>query len=101
MAARVQRWSGLVVRQPTGSWGRRTRAGCLLALVLLAAVLCAASAGTGGARADTTQPNIVFILTDDQRFDELNHMPTVMADIADQGVTFTNAFVPDPLCCPS
>ncbi|MFL5736274.1 MAG: sulfatase-like hydrolase/transferase [Actinomycetota bacterium] len=48
----------------------------------------------------TVQPNIVLILTDDQRYDELS-MPGVRSALMDKGVTFSNGFVVDPLCCPS
>jgi len=51
--------------------------------------------------ATTTRPNIVVILTDDQRFDTLWAMPQVHALLADHGVTFTNAFVTNSYCCPS
>jgi len=47
------------------------------------------------------QPNIVMILTDDQRWDTLSYMPTVESELVDHGVTFSNAFVENPLCCPS
>ena len=46
-------------------------------------------------------PNIVLILTDDQRYDMLGHMAGVHQDLVDQGVTFSNGFVSDSLCCPS
>jgi N-acetylglucosamine-6-sulfatase len=46
-------------------------------------------------------PNIVLILTDDQTVDELGHMPTVASELIGKGVEFTNAFVSNPLCCPS
>lgn len=46
-------------------------------------------------------PNVLLILTDDQRAGTELAMPTVMNDIAAQGTTFTQAFVPTPLCCPS
>ncbi|HEX6570686.1 MAG TPA: sulfatase-like hydrolase/transferase, partial [Steroidobacteraceae bacterium] len=46
------------------------------------------------------QMNMLVVMTDDQRFDSLDKMPNV-ADIASQGVTFTNAYVPTPLCAPS
>jgi N-acetylglucosamine-6-sulfatase len=49
----------------------------------------------------TVEPNIVLILTDDQRFDELAHMPTVQSTLVDKGVTFHNGFVVNSLCCPS
>jgi len=47
------------------------------------------------------QPNIVVILTDDQRWDTLSYMPTVDSELVGHGVTFTNAFVENPVCCPS
>ena len=69
-------------------------------------------AETGPVQVDTTdgsatsdpfvvQPNIVVILTDDQRWDSLSLMPTVESELVGNGLTFTNAFVENPLCCPS
>ena len=49
----------------------------------------------------TGKPNIVFILADDLNQDEIQYMPKVKALIADQGLTFSNYFVPESLCCPS
>lgn len=46
-------------------------------------------------------PNIVLILTDDQRWDTLWAMPRVHALLASKGVTFANAFSVNPVCCPS
>lgn len=46
-------------------------------------------------------PNIVLIVTDDQRWDTLSYMPVVNELLVAHGVTFTNAFVTTPLCCPS
>jgi arylsulfatase A-like enzyme len=48
----------------------------------------------------TVQPNIVLILTDDQRWDEMS-MPFVQSELVRKGVSFTNAFVVNALCCPS
>ena len=57
------------------------------------------------------RPNIVFILTDDQRFDTtgLAHsidgvtpvMPTVVSELVNKGVTFQNSYVTTDLCAPS
>jgi arylsulfatase A-like enzyme/uncharacterized membrane protein len=56
------------------------------------------------------RPNIIFILTDDQRWDMpgTTHslsaapvMPRTIAELADQGVTFSQAFMTTPLCAPS
>ena len=45
-------------------------------------------------------PNIVIILTDDQVIGTLQKMPNVQ-ELAATGTTFTNAFISNPLCCPS
>ena len=76
-----------------------------LVLVLTFVTLSIASATVDGglpdARAQTVErPNIVLILTDDQRFDTLKVMPNVRA-LAEDGMTLRRAIVTDPLCCPS
>lgn len=58
-----------------------------------------------------SRPNLLIILTDDQRWDTLGltHsrdgvtpvMPNVQAELVASGVTFPNAFVTTALCCPS
>jgi arylsulfatase A-like enzyme len=53
------------------------------------------------ADAQTSRPNILFILTDDLDVESAGHMPRLKSLIADQGVTFTNAFTTYPVCCPS
>jgi N-acetylglucosamine-6-sulfatase len=60
-----------------------------------------AASGAGATSPSDDRPNIVLILTDDQRWDDLRPMPTVQADITDHGVTFSNAFVVNSMCCPS
>lgn len=47
------------------------------------------------------QPSIILIVTDDMRYDDLAYMPHALELIGDEGATFTNAFVTQPLCCPS
>ena len=56
---------------------------------------------TPAAHPEPNPPNVLFILTDDQRWDALGHMPIVHKELADHGVTFSNAFVSNSLCCPS
>src|SRR5215217_5041409 len=51
--------------------------------------------------AATTQPNIVFILADDMRKDELKYMPQTLSMLKNKGMTFDNAFVSHALCCPA
>jgi arylsulfatase A-like enzyme len=70
------------------------------AISLLPALLCAVLAAPGIAQA--ARPNILLILTDDQRWDTVSQsMPTVETELGGNGVTFTNAFAVNPLCCPS
>ena len=48
------------------------------------------------------QPNIVVIMTDDQRMDEPQlAMPKTLSLIAEQGTVFSNAIAHSPLCAPS
>jgi len=51
--------------------------------------------------ATKAKPNILLILTDDQRAGTEVGMPNVMAHIAAEGVTYPNSFVPTSWCCPS
>src|SRR5215211_7667077 len=53
------------------------------------------------ATTSSTQPNIVFILVDDMRKDDLAYMPKTKALLQRAGMTFHNAFVSNPICCPS
>ncbi len=46
------------------------------------------------------RPNIVFVLTDDLSADLVRFMPHVLA-MERHGLTFSNYFVSDSLCCPS
>jgi arylsulfatase A-like enzyme len=47
------------------------------------------------------RPNVLVLMTDDMRDDDLQYMPNVQRLIGDQGVRFTNMFSPQPLCCPA
>jgi arylsulfatase A-like enzyme len=47
------------------------------------------------------RPNVIVIVSDDQRWDSLWAMPQVRRHLAANGVTFTNAYVVNPACCPS
>ncbi len=49
----------------------------------------------------TAQPNVVIVLTDDQRYGTEVGMPTVMKELAAKGVLYPNAFIPTSWCCPS
>jgi N-acetylglucosamine-6-sulfatase len=48
-----------------------------------------------------TGPNIVVLMTDDQRYDDMTALPKTRRLIWDAGVSFTRSFVSYPVCCPS
>src|SRR5262249_13857570 len=73
----------------------------LLAVMLLAIELFSGSGCAVPQTSESAKPNIIFILTDDQDLESLAHMPRVQALLVKQGLTFKNAFVATPLCCPS
>ncbi|MCC6226990.1 MAG: sulfatase [Microthrixaceae bacterium] len=91
----------------------------LLRFAILAAVLVASSCVPPGRQppgppapphpppgpdAPTTRPNIVMIMADDLDATTTplwDAMPKTKALLADQGLTFDNAFSPTPICCPA
>ncbi|MGQ0670222.1 MAG: sulfatase family protein [Actinomycetota bacterium] len=81
----------------------RRRQPHLAAFVCLPCLLWAAVASPALAlgQPEGEPPSILLIVTDDQRYDTLWAMPTVQERLIGRGVTFDNAFVVNPLCCPS
>jgi arylsulfatase A-like enzyme len=71
-------------------------------LTLTPALHAAPAAPAAPAAATTGQqkPNIVVVLTDDMRADELRFLPAVRR-LQSSGVTFTRALSADSLCCPA
>ena len=63
--------------------------------------------GQGVESSDTSRepaseaPNVVVFLTDDMRKDDLGYLPNVRRLLMRQGMTFTQAQSPHPLCCPA
>lgn len=45
--------------------------------------------------------DVLLVLLDDMRADQLSYLPLTMAVLAPQSVTFTNAYTPEPDCCPA
>src|SRR5437660_12866849 len=80
-----------------GILGRAIRLGVAVAAAAVSvAVMPAPLSSAAG-----TKPNIVFILTDDQRWDSLWAMPHVRALLGAHGVTFGSMFVVNPWWWPS
>ena len=82
------------------SSGRRW-AGTAIAIAVALGMMATPSALRTHVAKAAPPPSVVVILTDDQRWDTISAMPTVESQLVDKGVRFTNAFVPDSLCCPS
>ena len=61
----------------------------------------APAALAASARDAAEPPNVLLILTDDQRANTLVGMPRVMEELVGKGTTYPNAFVPTSWCCPS
>ncbi|HYG92924.1 MAG TPA: sulfatase-like hydrolase/transferase [Nocardioides sp.] len=89
--------------------GKRLPA-ALVAALSVALVWLGAGTSTGTHQSDDTasalpeqlrQPNVVLVLTDDMRADDLRYLPKVNRLLVDQGVRFSNAISPHPLCCPA
>lgn len=77
---------------------RTLAAGAAAALAVSATVAWAPSDPAG---AQSTPPNIVVVMADDQTLESMRFMPKVAANVAAAGTTFTNTVVSYSLCCPS
>src|SRR5512138_3213286 len=66
----------------------------------LAFIFLAATFAGYGQHEDKGKPNIIFILTDDYASNLVDFMPNLKA-MQQDGVTFSNYYVSNSLCCPS
>jgi N-acetylglucosamine-6-sulfatase len=69
----------------------------LIALAIFIVSTCTAAAAQPGPE----KPNILFVLADDMRADELQRIERFDRLLIQRGVTFENAFVSNSVCCPS
>ena len=60
-----------------------------------------ASAQDAGPGAAASGPNVVVVMTDDQRVDDMPALPKTQRLIGEAGVTFTRSFASYPVCCPA
>lgn len=72
----------------------------------IAATVCGAILGgvpDYATAAPAGKPNVVMVVTDDQRVDEFDKrvMPATKRLIAGKGTTFADTIIPTPTCCPS
>jgi N-acetylglucosamine-6-sulfatase len=83
--------------------------GAVAAVLVLVVAVTAMLTGAGSpsssapdtAIARAGKPNVVVILTDDMRADELRYLPKTRRLLVEQGVRFSNAMSPHPMCCPA
>jgi N-acetylglucosamine-6-sulfatase len=87
------------------TWPRRRRAthlpvvAAVLAQIVMVVVVIGSPRAVAAQREDPL--DIVLVITDDQRAGTLTHMPRLRRRIAERGVRFRSAFIPNPSCCPS
>ncbi len=84
----------------------RCRAGATVVVTALALALLGAGQPTLGAPAvprpaGPPAPNVVLVMMDDMRADDLPWLPTVADDIVARGVSYSHFYAPTALCCPS
>ena len=87
----------------------REISGVAALVVLVALVAQSGVSGPATAAADRSErareaaerPNIVVVMADDMRADDLRFMPHVRRLVAARGLTYENTFSPYPLCCPA
>ncbi len=64
-------------------------------------VACSTHPSESSRPGGVTRPNIVLVLSDDQRWDLMQYLPITTSRLSNRSVRFTNAFASTPLCCPS
>lgn len=94
------------LRSPSGRPRMRLRGAVLLAAAFAMLGPLVLTGGDGAQPVSIgaltrTNPDVVIILTDDQRSDALLSMPSVRRLLVDEGTRFTEAHVSNSLCCPS
>lgn len=74
----------------------------LLPTILLLVAITLSPIITQSAVEQAVRPNILLIITDDQRYGTVGEfMPATQSRIFDAGVTFEKAYATTPACCPS
>jgi arylsulfatase A-like enzyme len=81
----------------TGRLSLRFRVGAFAVSVIVSCTASDPPSGPGAA----PRPNILIVITDDQRADSLRTMPAIRRWFGRGGTTYRNAFATTPLCCPA
>ena len=76
-----------------------------LTVVVASLLLVTACTSNGSSKPSTSRassrPNVLFVLTDDMRLDELQYLPQIQSLIGAKGVSFDDYFDNVTLCCPA
>ena len=76
-----------------------------IAVAAATAALAILAAGTPSgdalARGGDENRNVLVVMTDDQRVEDMKAMPRTRRRIGQRGVSFANSFASFPVCCPS
>ena len=92
----------MIAARPIGGRRRRTLAGiCSLPALLVAIGGSTLGESVAGGANGVERPNIIVVMTDDQRADDLFVMKRTRRQLLKRGTTFENSFATMPVCCPS
>ncbi len=91
---------GPLLRWTKAITARKSAASCRLRVCMFGAMIFSATSLVLAPVAAAAQPNIVVIMADDMRLNDLQVMAKTKKLIG-RGITFSNSLVTNPLCCPS
>ena len=81
--------------------GRVARTATLLVVVALAGWIDVSEHPRPAYAGELRPPDIVLIITDDQRAGTLSHMPQLQRRVIRRGIRIRSAYAPNSTCCPS
>ena len=94
-----------MTRSPAQHPRNRHAAGTSIAAIAFASCLLVGLIGVNPAvpahALPVGRPNVVILLTDDQTLEMMQYMPITLGRLANHGLSFSNAVVPNSVCCPS
>lgn len=80
---------------------RQVQTAFAAATLVVAGVLSSVASAPHAMASGRQPPDVVLVITDDQRAETLQFMPHLRRLLSSRGVRLRSAFVPNPSCCPS